>query len=60
MDASFDTTLCCKEIRVSPKWGYFRLELCPKLWNWKISPRHANRCSLGKGKVDEVEQFAVT
>ena len=29
-------TLCFKEIRVPPKIRYFPLELCPKLWTWKI------------------------
>ena len=36
-------TLCCKEIWVSPKLGYFPLELCAKLRTWKISPWQVDR-----------------
>jgi len=25
------------------KYGYYPLELCPKLWTWKISPRQVDR-----------------
>jgi len=32
-------TLAYKKIWVSPKKGYFTLELCPKLWTKKILPR---------------------
>ena len=36
-------TLCCKEIWVSQKLGYFPLELCAKLRTWKISPWQVDR-----------------
>ena len=35
--------LCCKEILVSPKLGYFPLKLCPTLRTYKISPRQVDR-----------------
>ena len=35
-------TPCCKEILIPSKYGYFPLDLCPKFWTWKISPRRVD------------------
>jgi len=34
-------TLCCKEIRLPPKQGYFCLQVCFKLWTLEISQQHS-------------------
>jgi len=38
----FQPVLHCviKKFRYVQKYGYFPLELCPKLQTWKISPQH--------------------
>jgi len=33
--------LCCKEIRLPPKQGYFCLQVCFKLWTLEISQQHS-------------------
>ena len=48
--SSTHPTLCHNEIRVSPKYKYFPLELCPKFWLRKF--RHGKWITLSTKLVD--------
>jgi len=51
---------CYQEIRVSPKCGYFPLELCPELCTQQISPRHVDRRKVLSTKLVDGRAMLIT